>query len=492
MNRCGVACLALALALAGCAGQREIGEVRLRAESADARQCAEWYDALDARIAAAGVSDAQDSRVPGFPYLRTDRLLASLAERARSSDAAFHAYVERLLALDLAARQQEIGNLPGPVPRGELLGQARTCARLLSERDFAVPALRTALLENSAVPDDYSDAARLAGLYPLTRLFFSRGVRAWEDETRASFAAAHVGTNVVRYAPPPAQPALSRAEAASLIGRAELDALGIPRLSARELARFAAAYAPSVEIRVTGDYDRPGALRWGEDPTTPEVDTAAPVVYVQQAHTRYGERVLLQIVYTMWFSERPAEREGDLLAGRLDGLVWRVTLAPDGEPLVYDSIHPCGCYHQFFPTARAQPLPAPDPLEEWAFSPLRLPRAVEGARPLVRLAPRTHYLEAVALTRNADSVVQYARHDSDELRSLPRGGGGRRSAFGPDGIVPGTERAERLLFWPMGIRSAGAMRQWGRQATAFVGRRHFDDADLLERRFVLDLGKARP
>jgi len=40
-----------------------------------------------------------------------------------------------------------------------------------------------------------------------------------------------------------------------------------------------------------------------------------------------------------------------------------------------------------------------------------------------------------------------------------------------------------LLFWPMGIDSPGAMRQWGRQPTAFVGRRHFDDADLLERRF---------
>jgi hypothetical protein len=27
------------------------------------------------------------------------------------------------------------------------------------------------------------------------------------------------------------------------------------------------------------------------------------------------------------------------------------------------------------------------------------------------------------------------------------------------------------------------MRQWGTHATAFVGRRHFDDADLIERRF---------
>jgi hypothetical protein len=49
--------------------------------------------------------------------------------------------------------------------------------------------------------------------------------------------------------------------------------------------------------------------------------------------------------------------------------------------------------------------------------------------------------------------------------------------------MPGTERGERALFWPMGIASPGAMRQWGRQPTAFVGRRHFDDAHLLSDRF---------
>jgi hypothetical protein len=53
--------------------------------------------------------------------------------------------------------------------------------------------------------------------------------------------------------------------------------------------------------------------------------------------------------------------------------------------------------------------------------------------------------------------------------------------------VPGTERGERWLFWPMGIREPGAMRQWGRHATAFVGRRHFDDPGLLARYFELDL-----
>jgi hypothetical protein len=108
----------------------------------------------------------------------------------------------------------------------------------------------------------------------------------------------------------------------------------------------------------------------------------------------------------------------------------------------------------------------------------------------VRLGSGTHYVEQVTLVRGSDSLARYELRPYDELRSLQRLDGGRRSAFGPDGLIAGSERAERFLFWPMGIASAGAMRQWGRHATAFVGRRHFDDADLIERRFELDLGEA--
>jgi hypothetical protein len=57
--------------------------------------------------------------------------------------------------------------------------------------------------------------------------------------------------------------------------------------------------------------------------------------------------------------------------------------------------------------------------------------------------------------------------------------------------MAGTDRLESWLFWPMGIERAGAMRQWGRHATAFVGRRHFDDARLLEHRFDLQTATAK-
>ena len=46
--------------------------------------------------------------------------------------------------------------------------------------------------------------------------------------------------------------------------------------------------------------------------------------------------------------------------------------------------------------------------------------------------------------------------------------------------LPGSQRPERFLLWPMGVRSAGAMRQWGHHPVAFLGRRRFDDARLIE------------
>jgi hypothetical protein len=223
-------------------------------------------------------------------------------------------------------------------------------------------------------------------------------------------------------------------------------------------------------------------------------------VYRHVGFTRYRGRTLTQLVYTFWFGARPAAGPADLLAGYLDGLIWRVTLDHQGRALIYDTIHPCGCYHYFFPTPRATPKPAPDAEPEWAFVPQVLEAAPPEARVVLRVATRTNYLERITyvspveLERESTSLQVLSQ---DSLRALPilnhpadkDGGNATHSAYGPDGLVPGTERAERFFFWPMGIASAGQMRQWGRHATAFVGRRHFDDADLFEKRFVLDLGE---
>jgi hypothetical protein len=99
------------------------------------------------------------------------------------------------------------------------------------------------------------------------------------------------------------------------------------------------------------------------------------------------------------------------------------------------------------------------------------------------VASGSHYLQRVVVSGQAPGAQPYELRHERELRALPLSGGGVASLYRADGIVPGTERGERWLFWPMGVREAGAMRQWGRHATAFVGRRHFDDPRLLDRAF---------
>lgn len=481
-----LAALLAPLLAAACASFEPSPSARLDSPQPEVRDCAQWYLELDRRVAREGVRDAQARPVDGYPYLRVNRLLASIRADAQGRAERQEALVTRMRSLDREGRAAEIANLGLDAAQARAaLERDGECGERLRAADLADPAARARLLERAEVPDDYSTGERVLGLYYLTRYPFFSGVSQYQSQVREAFQAPLTGP-AHRYAPPEA-PATTRASQAAAIRRDSANALGIPEPGGEALERLFTAHAPVFEIEQTGEYDQPGALRWAAGARTPSVDPADLAVYRMVSWTRYRGRVLLQLVYTVWFPERPADSSTDLLSGALDGVVWRVTLAPDGEPLVYDSMHPCGCYHMFFPTPRARPVEPPESVLEWMFSPQSLPRVAEGERPVLRIATRTHYVERVTLAREAGAATRYAMRPYDELRSLPRPEGGRASAFAPDGLIEGTERAERFLFWPMGIASPGAMRQWGRHATAFVGRRHFDDADLLEKRFELDL-----
>jgi hypothetical protein len=481
-----LAALLAPLLAAACATLDTAPSARLESAVPAQRECAEWFRDLDVRVAAAGLRDAQDRRLAGFPYLRVNRLLASFRGDAGRDAAAMRALVDRMQALDLEGRAYEMANLPA-APGA--LARARDCGDRLKAADVADAAARASLLERAVVPDNYSTAMRLFGLYGLTRIPFGAGVSRYQAQVRAAHRApleTPAQATVLTVAPAVGAP-LARGEVAAILRRASGNALRIPEPDAAALERLFATYAPIIEIEVAGDDDRPGALAWAEDLRTPVVDASRLAVYRLAAWTRDGERSLLQLTYTIWFPRRLPESGVDLLAGELDGVVWRVTLAPDGEPLVYDTIHPCGCFHLFYPTPLAVPRAAPAGEPEWMLAPQALPRIADGERVRLRIATRTHYVERVTPVREGRADARYALQPYGELRSLPVPGGGRRSVFGPDGLIAGTERPERFFFWPMGICSAGAMRQWGHHATAFIGRRQFDDADLLDKRFVLAL-----
>jgi hypothetical protein len=366
--------------------------------------------------------------------------------------------------------------------------KTETCTAELAGADLANAQGRDLVMMRAQVPDSYSNWKRVVGLYAFTSIAFSKGVEDWQKEAMAGVRNAGLQTppvaGVVRYEAA-VRPGTAD-KVAPVFSHLRNDALGIPQFTEHQRELLFDAYAPAFEIDTTGDYDRFGALSWGAG-SAPDIDLTRQVAYKRIAFTRFYGKILTQLVYTIWFPERPPASAGDILAGKLDGVVIRVTLGTDGAPLVYDTMHPCGCYHMFFPTALVKSLPAPPGREEWAFVPAVLPALGAAQRVVVRVASRTHYVTGIRAD-SADAGIAYHFSDDNDLRALPAADQATRSAFGPDGIVPGTERGERYLFWPMGIDNAGAMRQWGNHATAFIGRRHFDDANLFERRFAMTGG----
>jgi hypothetical protein len=462
------AVVALAAVGAGCASPPQTA-------APASESCTALLQAVDARVAAAGVGDGGARRIPGFPHLRVNRFLAALQPEPGS--AAFAAWVARLRELDASARRAELANLGmDEAQRGRVEACAAAAAAVALDEDSA-----RRLLASAVVPDDYAGWQRALGLYPLTSLGLLAGVERLRGEIEADFAtprdALPVRGRLVRFVPPTGPPRGEGAAPAPL-GSLARDALGVPLPDAATLEQLYRDHAPVFEVDVVRPDDRVGEVGM-DDVDAPRVDPARPVVYRYLDHALLDGEVLLQLVYVAWFRSRPLTGALDILGGDLDGLVWRVTLDGDGQALAYDSIHPCGCYHLVFPSDRLR-LRAPTwRYEEPVLSPGPAPPG--AGRMVLSVAERTHFIRQLSREAWLRGGVVYRFAPYDALRSLPLPGGGRHSLFAPDGLVPGTERGERWLLWMAGIQSPGAMRQAGRHAIAFVGRRHFDDPHLLAR-----------
>ena len=496
--------LIVLFALAGCASVNPYAESPASSRMSDAAddvlaQCARLFARADRLVDAAGVRDAQEPRLPGYPYLRADRLGEALASRS-DGDAAFAAWTARLAALDDAARRIELANLSAPAaPSGEALSDAdalRDCRTRLLAADTAGPAARDALRTAARVPPDYIAARRALGLYPLTRLPFARGVKNWQAQTRAMFAtspdAVPVKGKLVHYRLGGGHRRPEAEDVRAILARSAPDALGVPRISREDSDALFTAFAPEILVDEASYDDRIGRVEYAADGGL-WVNFFRPTVYTRLSHAIVGGRLALQLNYVFWFAARPPESPGDLLAGKFDALIWRVTLDRTGMPTVYDTIHHCGCYHLFFPVSGIRVKPQPETIDEGLFSPQPLVAHSASDRIGIRLSAGAHYIERVLVDPGFGGEIRpYAFADDNDLRSLPShetASGGdtprRRSAFDSAGFVPGSERGERFLFWPMGIANAGAMRQWGRHATAFVGMRHFDDPNLIGNYFDL-------
>jgi len=467
-------------------------------ENSTLRNCAGLFAEAEQAIIAAGVIDSQAVRIAGYPYLRVNRFLSDY--RHEVSGPAFDSWINRLQELAMNGWQAELMNLPANarqklqnrvnktfLPETSLINALHACGNAMRNKDLDDTAEQNAFREKALVPAEYRTWQQIAGLYPLTAIAIRLGIYRWHEETletyRLPLQELPVKGQLIRYSPAQKTSPLSQTDIAGIIKQSSENPLNSPFPGPEEQKRLFDNFAPVFEIDTASDADKIGSPVWlgGKYPL---IDTSKPVVYRHLSHTRIRNRTLLQLNYTIWFPSRPKKSSVDLLGGYLDGITWRVTLLPDGKPWLFDTIHNCGCYHLFFPTQYTRVSAQVSLLNEPAFMPQQALTVNTKKQIILRIASASHTIQRVYFTpAMASHEVHYQWDDADSLRSLPLPDGNRRSLFGQDGIVAGSERGERFLFWPMGIPNPGAMRQWGHHATAFVGRRYFDDPHLFEKTF---------
>ena len=473
--------VACAASLAACTGLRFEPANQYLGRDDRVGECARLFARIDEAVANSGVADAQSQRVQGFPWLRVDRLLGSYDAAAMEGDT-FAAWVHALARLDRHARSFELRNLPSMIGIESVEAELSECAAVLLEHDLRHPARRQRLIRQAVARHSYDSVLRVAGLYPLSAIPMRAGIAQLHADTMARFGVPLAQLprqgELIRFSPDEAVKPLDAAEIAAILDPDD-NPLQLPAPSGAQLEQLFRTFAPVFEVDVVSDDDRIGSP--GFEGAQVGVDTTQPVVFTLTSHARLESEVLLQLNYVIWFPARPLSGPFDLLGGHVDGLAWRVTLGRDGRPLFYDAMHNCGCFYMAFPTDAFEPR-SHHAFDEPVLAPQRMWR--DPRRPVIRLAARTHYVERVYpySAPSSETAATYELRSYDRLRSLPTGSG-HRSLFGTDGIVKGTERTERWLYWPMGVPEPGAMRQWGNHAIAFVGRRHFDDPDLIERNF---------
>jgi hypothetical protein len=452
-----------------------------------AGSCAAFFAELDRQVQKAGVLDPGAFRVEKYPYLRVNRFLASFNGDIRD-ETAFNAWADRLQALDQEGRRHEIANLPDRIViAGERIGapeaiqQVVTCGDVLRSADFAAEQARADLQESISAPDDYLTLRRVIGLYPITKPFIYWGVLNWHEGVHRRFTVQPPADwQSVIYVPPDRP---GRKDAGEIVTQAKRDALGIPLFTSAEQEALLQFHAPVWEVESARDFNLIGTPYWAAQGRL-AVDTQKPTVYTLISFTRFGSEILTQLNYITWFTARPKQSALDIYGGPLDGVNFRVTLDAAGAPLLYESVHNCGCYYKAYPTRRLQvreKIAYPEP-------PLILqaPEYDPGSQFItVAMESRTHYVQHLYTTdrRRPSDAVSYRLQDYGYLLSMAHPAGARSSMFDQYGIAHGSHRLERYILWPTGVLSPGAMRQYGRHAVAFIGRRHFDDPHYLQEIF---------
>jgi len=430
--------------------------------------------------------DAQSIRIGKAPYLRSNRFLSSFQGEELNKQQLVE-WLEKSYALGKTGWQAEMTNASIPLAQQET---AFSCANEHINELKNNPENIKPLLSAAQAPDNYIDWKQIVGLYPLMKIPVQMGVNQLNIEIQSQFQKDNktdLDHKIYTLFKPRKQ--LSATDRKQIISNAlTSNTLGIPLPTVDELDNLFSFYAPAIAVETKSHQDKIVRLQFNQERNL-QTNSHQPSLYTLHDYTRIHDKTYLQLIYVTWFPARPADHPLDIYSGFLDGLMWRVTLDHNGDPLLYDSVHPCGCYHKIYPVSKALAAKPPEPGEEIAFI---LNKDIPDASQqpvLIHVNSKSHFVTGLTSLQASQEKIYTNRKLNltpyNHLRSIPVSGG-HRSLFQANGLIAGTQRKEQWLIWPMGVEEAGAMRQWGTHATAFVSRRHFDEARLFERFFSLE------
>ncbi|CZF77700.1 hypothetical protein GCE9029_00365 [Grimontia celer] len=407
----------------------------------------------------------QDGR---FPHLAFNRFSTSFVNELSDAPAKgqWLAYVAQKGKVQL---ETALTLVPTSAAENNLMMQ---CQKQLVEESIENPKFWSELEKNPpAVPTAYEHWKRILGVYPVASLVAEGQIEEEQERIKTDFG--RTLTQPFRYGEAPSP--MAQREVAKLLSEAsKYSSLNWPLLTDSESAALLDRFSPFFLVETLSVDDIPGTLAFE---SRVFIDTQKPVLYRAVTYTRFHGKVLPQLNYALWFPARTAKSALDPYAGEFDAVNIRITLGEDGKPLILDSIHQCGCYHMVYalsPTLRFLERNDEKPIQNYLF-----PNTDEG-RFEISLTAEEHMINAVHVIDNIAPDIELQAAALGETLVLSDSQGNNHTPFDEYGILNESLRGERWFLWPFGVRSPGAMRQYGQHAIAFIGERHFDDAFLLQ------------
>ncbi len=447
---------------------------------------------LDECVIESRALNASNFKVPGVPFLRTNRFLDELKKKARTEPET-GLWIQLMNEKDIRDRRKEIGNLTDacvkkiaarfhiPPVREKLTETVTGASERLLAQNIKKPPFREYVRAEAKSSDDYSLPMRFFG-YPIASLPVIYKTGEMRDKFRKWFETPYeklkyTGNPVIYTPGNDSRP--SADEIKKILLSSVNNSLGVFRIQPENREKIVRYYAPFFAIDTAGSYDLPGTFLWKNK--KPEVETTEPSVYYYLTETFIRDKIYLQINYTIWFTGREGPNAPRIERGRIDGLTIRITIDKKGQPLMLDGMNNCGCYHFFVPSVdRLKVKKTGDSIGP--FVPQKLPETFPGERVGIRIYSGWHQVQRI-LTGKNQKGKRYTLRAYGTLESLEKKQGQSESIFNSEGIMKDTFRYEFLLFFPMGIHDVGEMRQRGHHPIKLVGRAHFDDGRLIERNF---------